>query len=218
GKCGGRDGAGVQYLCLSWRYPERDLCLRFSTVLSRAVKCRWNSANSHRAYDSNVRVPEIKPLFLRFVLLSSSLFLLLISARSLSSEPKNTPLTVTVTGPIKLTTTQGGGAVRSQVVLTNMGKAKLDWTASSNQEWLKFEPASGSVAPKATASIDVVADPTGFSPGIYVASAQIASLNAIIQQYDVTMTEESAFANDPIASAQRTFPPDPGMVNVKTRF
>ena len=32
------------------------------------------------------------------------------------------------------------------------------------------------------------------------------------------MTEQPAFAGDPIGNAERTFPPDSGMVNVKTQY
>jgi hypothetical protein len=148
-----------------------------------------------------------------------ALFLLLLFVGIVSgTSADHPPMTVTVTGPIKLTTTQGGRAVRSQVVFTNSGTAKVEWNASANQAWLKFEPAAGSVAPKASASIELVADPTGFAPGIYVASAQISNPNAAPQTFEVTMTEEPAFSGDPITVVQRTFPTDSGMVNVKTQY
>jgi hypothetical protein len=127
-------------------------------------------------------------------------------------------MTVTVASPIKLAVTQGGGAVRSHALeLRNTGNAKLEWVASSNQTWLRFEPASGSLSPKATASVEIIADPVGFAPGIYVAAARIVSPNVSPGAFDVTMTEQPAFAGDPIGNAERTFPPDSGMVNVKTQ-
>jgi hypothetical protein len=129
------------------------------------------------------------------------------------------PITVTITSPLKITLTQGGGAVRSRaVVLKNTGKETLEWVASSNQAWLRFEPASGSLSPNATAAIELTADPAGFSTGIYVASAQIASPKATAGSFEVTMTEQPAFSGDPIGNAERTFPPDSGMVNVKTEY
>jgi len=148
------------------------------------------------------------------------LFLVLIAPGSLSAVRTDTsPLTVTFTPRLKLTVTQGGGAVRSRALeLKNTGNEKLAWSASTNQAWLRFEPASGSLAPKATASIEFVADPTGYASGIYVASAQIASPDATAHIIDVTMIEQSAFAGVPIANAERTFPPDSGMVNVKTQY
>jgi hypothetical protein len=148
------------------------------------------------------------------------IFSFLILQCSLSGAPAGkSPTTVTVTSPLKFTVTQGGEAVRSHaVVLRNVGTATLEWAASSNQAWLRFEPASGSLSPSATVSIDFIAGPAGFAPGIYVASAQIVSPNVATQTFDVTMTEQPAFAGDPIANAERTFPPDSGMVNVKTEY
>ncbi len=148
------------------------------------------------------------------------IFSLLILQCSLSgATTAKSPTTVTVTSDLKCTVNQGGGAVRSRaVVLRNGGKTTLEWAASSNQAWLRFEPASGSLAPNATAVIDFIADPTGFAPGIYAASAQIASPNAVADTFEVTMTEQPAFAGDPIGNAERTFPPDSGMVNVKTEY
>ena len=146
-------------------------------------------------------------------------FFLLILQRSLSGAPTAESPTVTVTSPLKFTVTQGRGGVRSSaVVLGNAGKTTLEWTASSNQDWLRFEPASGSLSPNAKAAIDLIAEPAGFAPGIYVASAQIASPNAAPHTFEVTMREQPAFAGDPIASAERTFPADSGMVNIKTEY
>jgi hypothetical protein len=135
-------------------------------------------------------------------------------ARAVSS-----PIAVTITSPLKFTTTQGGGAVRSRALtFRNAGTARVDWAASSNQAWLRFEPASGSLSPNATASVDFITDPAGFAPGIYVASAQIASPNAAPETFDVTMTEQPAFAGDFIASAERAFPTDSGMVDVRSQY
>ncbi len=131
----------------------------------------------------------------------------------------DSPLTVTVASPVNLTATQGGGAVRSgKVELRNTGRSNLAWTASSTHAWLRFEPATGSLAPNAAATVELVADPTGFSPGIYSASAQISANNAGPQSFVVTMTEQPAFAGVPIGNAERTFPGDSGMVNVKTQY
>jgi hypothetical protein len=147
------------------------------------------------------------------------LFLAVAPGSAFLARAANSPLTATVTSPVKFTVTQGGGAVRSRpVVLRNAGTARLEWVASSNQAWLRFGPASGSLSPNATAVIDFIADPAGFAPGIYVASAQIASPNEAPDKFDVTMTEQPAFAGDSIASAERTFPPDSGMVNIKTQY
>ncbi len=128
-------------------------------------------------------------------------------------------LAVDITTPLKFTVTQGDTSVRSQAVLVrNTGTATLEWGSSSDQVWLRFEPASGSVAPGASAAIDIIANSAGFGPGLYVASARITSANSTVNQFEVTMAEESAFAGDSIARAERTFPPDSGMVDVKGRF
>ena len=154
---------------------------------------------------------------------SHTLFLLLFLVANCVSTflalSADAPVTVKVTSPLKLTLIQGGGAVHSQVfLLRNTGKTKIEWTASSSQAWLRLEPASGSLSPNATAAINLIADPAGFAPGIYVASAQIASPSAAPETFDVTMTEEAAFPGDPIGNAERIFPPDSGMVNVKTQY
>ena len=152
-------------------------------------------------------------------LFSSLVFFLIIPAgASTGARPDKTSLAVTIASPLKLTVSQAGGAVRRSLVLKNNGREKVDWRVSSNQGWLKCEPASGSIPPKASASVELVADPTGFAPGIYVAQAQVSSLNAVILTVEVAMTEQSAFSEDSIAGAERVFPPDSGMANVKTTF
>ncbi len=102
--------------------------------------------------------------------------------------------------------------------LQNAGTTTVKWTVSSDQAWLRFEPASGSLSPNATASIDFMADAAGFSPGIYVASVQITIPNEPAHTFDATLVEQPVFAGGPIGSAERTFPPDSGMVNIKTQY
>lgn len=159
------------------------------------------------------RLPKLVQLFL------SALPLLIFAGPQSATRTADSPLIVTVISPIKFSVTQGGGAARSRAVeLTNTGNARLEWTGTTNQGWLRLEPASGSLPPKAAASIELVADPAGFAPGIYVASAQIASPTATAHTFEVNMTEQSALAEVHIANAQRAFPPDSGMVNIKTRY
>jgi hypothetical protein len=163
-----------------------------------------------------------KDRFTRASRLAFVVFPLLILHCDLSGAPtaqSPAALTLTVTSPVKVTATQGGGAVRpDSLVLTNRRAETIEWSASSDQAWLRFEPSSGALPPKATASLRLVADPAGFAPGIYVASAEIASPNASPDRLDVTMTEQSAFAGDLIANAERSFPPDSGMVDIKSAF
>jgi len=129
------------------------------------------------------------------------------------------PLTVTAASSLKFTVTQGGEALHSSgFTVQNSGKEAIPWTVSSDQAWLKFEPASGSLASHATASVSLVIDPRGFSPGIYVAGVKMGARGLLPRTFEVTMTEQSAFAGDPITNVQRTFPPDSGMINVKSQY
>lgn len=150
-------------------------------------------------------------------LLAFSLFTAL--EPSVTAPTEDSPLTITVASPIKLNVTQGGGAVRARAfVLRNTGTTTLGWTVSADQAWLRFDPSAGSLPPNATAAIDSIADPEGFAPGLYVASARIVSPSTNPHPFDVSMIEQPAFAGDPIANAQRTFPPDSGMVDVRAEY
>src|SRR5215471_14689328 len=143
----------------------------------------------------------------RFALLT----LLLFFAPVVLDSAADSPLIVNIAFPLNLSVVQGSEAVRSgRVTLRNTGPTKLEWTASSTQAWLRVEPARGSLAPKGMTTVELVADPTGFSPGIYSASAQISAPQSRSRYFDVTMTEHPAFAGVPIGNAERTFPPDSG--------
>lgn len=145
---------------------------------------------------------------------------LLIAARLTAAAPsESSPLAVSSSTPVHLTVSQGGGAVRSaKVEIRNTGEMKLEWKASANEAWLRFEPAEGSLAPKAATTIELLPVPAGFAPGTYSTSAQISAPKTSSQSFVVTMTEQSAFAGVPIDNAERTFPPDSRMVNVKTDY
>lgn len=131
----------------------------------------------------------------------------------------DSPLVVVVPSSLNLNVVQGSGAVRSgRFTVRNTGPTKLEWTASSTEAWLRVEPAGGSLPPKGMTTVELVADPTGFSPGIYSASVQISAPQSRSQYFDATMMEQPAFAGVPIGNVERTFPPDSGMVNVKTEY
>ena len=165
---------------------------------------------------SRLRPTHLLPKLLPFFQL---LFLLpLFSSSPAETHVGNSRLKVSLSSPITFSLSQGEGAVRSPVVITNEGTETLNWSALASQTWLKFEPASGSLAPSARESMELIVDPVGFSPGVYIASAQISSGNTIVESFDVTLTEKSAFAGDPFESAQHMFPSDSGMVNVKAAF
>jgi hypothetical protein len=145
---------------------------------------------------------------------------LLIAVRLMAGGPSaSSPLTLSSSSPVHLTVSQGGGAVPSaKVEIRNTGETKVEWKASANQAWLRFEPAEGSLPPKATTTTELLPNPAGFAPGIYSASAQIWTPNGRAQSLVVTMTEQSAFAGVPIDDAERAFPFDSRMVNVKTDY
>jgi hypothetical protein len=162
-------------------------------------------------------MPAILPS--RPTLASLLLFSLFTALGPSAARAENSPLTVTFASPVRLTASQGGGAVRARgFELRNTGQTKLEWAAATNQSWLRFEPASGSLGPKAATTVELVADPTGFAPGIYVASARVSAPHAAPYILDVTMNEQPAFAGVPIGNAERIFPSDSGMVNVKTQY
>jgi hypothetical protein len=150
----------------------------------------------------------------------SFLFFLAVSPGPPSSARTPEPaITIRLASSLKFTVKQASEAVRAHAaVLRNTGKVPLDWSASADQSWLKFTPASGSLARNAEVSIEFIADPEGFSPGIYEATAQILSSNDAPHKLTVTMTEEPVFSGVPITNADKTFPPDSGLANVKSDF
>lgn len=61
--------------------------------------------------------------------------------------------------------------VTQTIAISNGGERTLNWTASTNMDWLTITPASGN-APQA---VTIKADATGFPVGIYSGTIQIAS-------------------------------------------
>jgi hypothetical protein len=160
-----------------------------------------------------------QPHFARLTSLGFLFFLALSPGQPSSARTPEPAITIRLASSLKLTVKQAGEAVRAHAaVLRNTGKVPLDWSVSADQSWVTFTPASGSLARNAEASIEVIADPEGFSPGIYEATAQILSPNEAPYKLTVTMTEEPVFSGVAITNAERTFPPDSGMANVKSDF
>ncbi len=160
-------------------------------------------------------------LTLRLTLVFFLLVLLLAisSGYSSSAHVSNSANSFRVASQLKFNVKATGEPARTHaLVLRNPKKTTADWSVSSNQAWLKFEPASGSIPPNGEVSIDVLADPDGFSPGTYVATAHMVISNESPQNVNATMVEESPFPGVPIANAEQTFPPDSGMANVKAEF
>ena len=126
---------------------------------------------------------------------------------------------VKTSAPLEFTLAQGDEPVRSRtVILKNAGESPLSWTASATQNWLRTEPASGVLAGHGEIGIALIADAEGFSPGIYRTTLQILCRKSAPQSFTATMIKKSAFTGVPIANADRAFPADSGMVNVKTKY
>jgi len=150
-----------------------------------------------------------------FVLLGLQLSPL--STRAGSSEDSR--LIVRTTAPLEFNVTQGDEPVRFKaIVLKNAAEPSVDWTASSTQPWLRIEPASGKLSGHGEAEITLIADAGGISPGIYHGTVEIVIPNSAPHSLPVTIIEKSEFAGVAIANAERTFPPDSGMINVKTQY
>jgi hypothetical protein len=83
--------------------------------------------------------------------------------------------TITTSTPLSFSVTQGGAATSSSalVLANDKSSTTLNWAATSTQSWLSFQPSSGSLAANASTSVQLTVDPTGFSPGIYVATGTI---------------------------------------------
>src|ERR1700746_589410 len=87
----------------------------------------------------------------------SACVLFCLIATGLQSAPLDdgSRLTIAPISPVKLKVTQGGEAVRAPAFrLMNTGESTQEWTASANQGWLRFEPASGTLAPHQTAAVE----------------------------------------------------------------
>jgi hypothetical protein len=161
-------------------------------------------------------IPRLRPILVVFL---HALPILVVTHLTVAGRAEHSALAVTVNSPVLLTVSQSDGVVPSvKLELRNTGETNLEWRASTTQAWLRFDPAAGSLAAKAATKVELIADPTGFAPGIYSALAQISAPGSGSQPFDVIMTEEPAFAGVPIGNAERTFPRDSGMVNVKTQY
>lgn len=64
----------------------------------------------------------------------------------------------------------------------------------------------------------VRSDSAGSAPAIYIASAQTATSNLTPAKFALALTAQSSFASGAMADRERIFPPDSGMLNVKTAY
>jgi hypothetical protein len=153
-------------------------------------------------------------------LLALVLFLLGSLKPGFTARSADQPFAVEAPSPLRFTVKEAGEPLRAAhaIVLRNPKKTAADWSASSSQPWLKFAPASGSIPARGEVPIDLTIDPEGFLPGIYQVAAEIGTPSGAPQSLAVTMVEEPGFQGVAIGNAERIFPPDSGMANVKTEF
>lgn len=122
-----------------------------------------------------------------------------------SNTATSTSITVTVanqavlsvpTSTLNFSAAHGSAATSSQsVVVKNAGATSttLNWSASSNESWLTFSPASGSLSGNATTSISFIVNPAAFALGTYNATATISdpAASSSPQTIPVTLTISS---------------------------
>jgi len=87
--------------------------------------------------------------------------------------------------------TQGSTATSSQsITVNNAGGASstLNWSATSTQPWLTFNPASGSIVGEGSANVSFIVNPTSLVAGTYNATATIADPNASSSPQTIPVT------------------------------
>src|SRR5262249_48091014 len=108
------------------------------------------------------------------VRLTLQLVLFASASSSFLAQASKSALTVRGASSLAITAMQGGEPARTHpVIVHNSGNGALEWSISSNQHWLEFQPSSGIIAPNADAAIALTANLEGLSPGIYEAEAQV---------------------------------------------
>jgi len=149
-----------------------------------------------------------------------ALFLLGSLGPGIAARGPDEAIAVEAASSLKFTVRETGEPVRAAhaLVLRNPRKTAADWSASSRQAWLRLAPASGSIPAKGEVAVDLTIDPEGFSPGIYEVRLEIRTPNGSSQSPAVTMIEEPKLAGVSIGNAERVFPADSGMANVRTAF
>ena len=147
------------------------------------------------------------------------------SNASITLTPRVNTAILSVSAPplLNFSARQGSNTIQSQVVtIQNSGSANtsLHWSMTSDEPWLSFSSASGSLAGGHSHSVTLVINPTGLNIGIYKAKATISVLNAAnsSQQLPVTIAVTSIIAGYPVLSVERTFPSDTGMIDVRVAY
>jgi len=155
----------------------------------------------------------------KYVALTLAIFALVIGHFSASNAPVSiSQPKIAVATPPPFRATQESGALLSRVFLpTNAGSQKISSVASSSKGPSTFEHASASLSAGGR-GIQLVAAPASLASPTYVDSVKIPTPNAEPEASHIPMGEAPAPAQVPIGDAERTFPADSGMVNVKLQF
>jgi hypothetical protein len=132
-------------------------------------------------------------------------------------------LAVSVPARLDFSATQGDGAIFSEpIVIRNTGKdnTNLEWLAASSEPWLALSPGSGNLLGARYSSSRLAVNPAGLGVGRYVATLAIRNLDQpdSLETLTVKLTVNSPIPDYPVLDAERTFPDDSGMINVKTRY
>ncbi|MBI4681500.1 MAG: PKD domain-containing protein [Nitrospirae bacterium] len=82
------------------------------------------------------------------------------------------------------------------VEIRNNGTQVLNWTASTNDNWITLSETSGSIAISSTLTLSIGVDITGLTPGIHTGSISISSASGAAETVNVNLT---LISNPPIA-------------------
>jgi len=135
------------------------------------------------------------------------------------AAPKLPVTPISTTGSMSFSTTQGSSDGLTQLVnLQNPGSSPLIWTAAANAHWIRFAPAAGQLNVGARGTCTFMIDPSGLGIGIHSAIVTIGLSDGSSQAIPVTLAVKSIIPGYPLLPAERTFPSDTGMINVKTLF
>ncbi len=91
-------------------------------------------------------------------------------------------------------------ANETSFTIANTGQATLEWSASSDQEWLTLMPQSGTLAASENTAVTVSIDLEGLTAGQYIGHIEVTS-NAGTQLVTTTATKSLAVLTPPILSS-----------------
>ncbi len=84
---------------------------------------------------------------------------------------------------------QGGAAPGLQSIsITNTGKAALNWTASTGQDWITISETSGITEPGLTSTTGIGINPGGLAQGDYTGSIEITADSGMTETVETTLS------------------------------